>query len=181
MRAIRSLGLLVTLLVACAQPPTATPAPPAGTSSIQLTSPAFANDAPIPVEYSCQGSNHSPALNWEGIPAGAQSLALIMDDPDAPGGTYVHWVLANLPAAEKGLSSGQNLPAGAIQGTNSSGRSGYTGPCPPAGKAHHYIFTLYAVDLVLALDAAPNKAGLLSALEGHILAIGQLVGTYQRQ
>ncbi len=111
---------------------------------------------------------------------GTQSLALILEDPDAPGGTFVHWVLADLPATEKGLSSGQAAPAGDVQVTNSSGRSSYTGPCPPAGKAHHYIFTLYAVDQVLTLGTAPDKAGLLAALEGHILATGQLVGTYQR-
>jgi len=180
MRAILSLGFLVMLLAACAQTPDATLTPPAGAVPIRLTSPAFNSDQPIPVEYSCQGSNHSPELNWEGIPADTQSLALIMDDPDAPGGTYVHWVLANIPAGESGLAAGQAAPAGAVQGTNSSRRSGYTGPCPPAGKTHHYIFTLYAVDQVLSLEPAPDKAGLLTALEGHILATGQLVGTYQR-
>jgi Raf kinase inhibitor-like YbhB/YbcL family protein len=180
MRVIRSLAFLVMLLAACTQTPDLALTAPAGVAPIRLTSPAFANDQPIPVEYSCQGSNHSPELNWENIPAGAQSLALIVDDPDAPGGSFVHWVLANLPPTENGLSAGQAAPTGAVQGTNSSGRSGYTGPCPPAGKAHHYIFTLYAVDQVLSLEAAPNKAGLLTALEGHILATGQLVGTFQR-
>ena len=168
-------------LAACAQTPSITPTAPPGAVSIRLTSPAFASDQPIPTEYTCQGNNQSPDLNWEGIPADTQSLALILDDPDAPGGTYVHWVLANIPAAEKGLASGQAGPSSAVQGTNSSQRSGYTGPCPPAGKAHHYIFTLYAVDQVLSLESAPDKAGLLAALEGHILASGQLVGTYQRK
>ncbi len=180
MRAILSLGFLVILLSACSITPASTLTAPPNALIMHLTSPAFADNQPIPAEYSCQGSNHSPELNWEGIPVDTQSLALILEDPDAPGGTFVHWVLANLPATEKGLSAGQASPAGAVQGMNSSGRSGYTGPCPPAGKAHHYIFTLYAVDQVLTLDAAPDKAGLLAALEGHILATGQLVGTYQR-
>ena len=180
MRAILPFGFLVMLLSACSQTPGLTLTAPPNALPVRLTSPAFADNQPIPAEYSCQGDNHSPALDWEGIPADAKSLALIVEDPDAPGGTYVHWVLANIPATEKGLSAGQAAPAGAVQGANSSRRSGYTGPCPPAGKAHHYIFTLYAVDRILTLDAAPDKAGLLAALEGHILATGQLVGIYQR-
>lgn len=180
MRAILSVGFLVLLLSACAQTPGVTLTPPAGASSIRLTSSAFAGDQPIPIEYSCLGKNISPELQWDGIPSNTRSLALLVDDPDAPGGIYVHWVLANIPATAKGLSAGQAAPAGAVQGANSSGRSGYTGPCPPAGKAHRYIFTLFAVDQVLTLEAVPNKAGLLAALEGHILASGKLVGTYQR-
>jgi Raf kinase inhibitor-like YbhB/YbcL family protein len=180
MRAILSLALLVMLLPACTQTPDNKITAPIGVLPIHLTSPAFTDGQPIPAEYSCQGKNHSPELNWEGIPAEARSLALIVEDPDAPGGTFVHWVLANLSATEKGLAAGQTAPVGAVQGTNSSGKSGYTGPCPPAGNAHHYIFTLYAVDQILALEGAPNKASLLAALEGHILASGQLVGTYQR-
>jgi Raf kinase inhibitor-like YbhB/YbcL family protein len=179
-------ALFLFLLASCAAAPTqptrpgTTPPAAGAAATIRLTSPAFSDGQPVPVEYTCSGSNHSPELKWEGLPAGTHSLTLLVLDPDAPSGTYTHWVLANLPATLTGLAAGQPTPAGAIDGTNSSSRAGYTGPCPPAGKVHHYIFTLYAVDQVLQLDAAPNRAALEAALQGHVLATGQLTGTFQR-
>lgn len=192
MRSILLLGIGILLLTACAQPAppplTVTTAVPTTIASptvpaqpaIRLSSPAFGDGQPIPVEYTCQGTSRSPELSWAGLPANTRSLALIVEDPDVPSGVFVHWVLANLPPAASGLPAGAEAPAGAVQGLNGSRKPGYTGPCPPAGKVHHYIFTLYAVDQVLQLDAAPDKASVTAALQGHILATGQLVGTYQR-
>ena len=188
------IGLFTAILAACgpALPssitlPLASPSPgatslPTATikPTILLTSPAFANGQPIPVEYTCQGSNRSPELEWKGVPATARSLALIVEDPDAPAGTFTHWVLANIPSVAANLAAGQPAPQGSADGKNDSGRTGYTGPCPPPGKVHHYIFTLYALDHVLSLDDNPSKTSVLSAMSGHILATGQLVGTYQR-
>jgi Raf kinase inhibitor-like YbhB/YbcL family protein len=189
MRTILLFGLLALVVAACSptSSPTSVPSLTAGAAltptlkpTIMLTSPAFANDQPVPVEYTCQGKNQSPALQWQNIPAAALSLTLIVEDPDAPSGSFTHWVLANLPPASTGLAAGQETPPGAISGNNGGGKPGYTGPCPPAGKLHHYIFTLYAADQLLKLDAAPSKASVLAALQGHILASGQLVGTFQR-
>ena len=152
--------------------------------TIQISSPAFTAGQPIPAEFTCQGANRSPELKWNGVPTGARSLALLVEDPDAPSGTFTHWVLANISPTTSGLEAGMptdaNVLSGAIQGTNGGGRTGYMGPCPPAGKPHHYIFTLYAVDQVLNLNGTPSKAAVLAALKGHILATGQLIGTFQR-
>lgn len=158
--------------------PDATPAP------LTLTSPAFAQGAAIPAQYTCDGNDSSPALEWSAPPAGTKSLALVMDDPDAPMGTWVHWVVYNLPADATGLAEGAskgeatafNLPAGTIQGVTSFKRSDYGGPCPPSGT-HHYEFRLYALDLPLE-QTGLNKAGLLDAMKGHVLAAGELMGTY---
>jgi Raf kinase inhibitor-like YbhB/YbcL family protein len=149
-----------------------------------LSSTAFADGAPIPVKYSCQGNDISPPLLWEGAPAQTKSFALICDDPDAPGRTWVHWVFYNLPSSLSSLSDNTPktgaLPNGAAQGLNSSGQIGYQGPCPPSGK-HRYFFKLYALDAALSLEGRSTKDELLKAMEGHILAFGQIMGTYQRQ
>jgi len=155
--------------------------------TIQLTSPAFTHEAPIPPQYSCVGDaasslkDVSPALAWGEPPAGTQSFALIMDDPDAPGGTWVHWVLFNIPASARGLpeSIGANstLPDGSMGGNNSWGRTGYGGPCPPGGT-HRYFFKLYALDEMLGISAGANKGELEKAMVGHILAQGELMGTF---
>jgi len=157
-------------------------------AKLTVTSAAFKSGEPIPVKYTCQGDDVSPPLQWEGAPAGAKSFALICDDPDAPGGTWVHWVIYNQPASAPSLSENTpksaTLPGGATQGRNSFHQLGYGGPCPPAGKAHRYFFKVYALDALaasLALEGGAGKEELLAGMRGHVLAQGQLMGTYQRQ
>jgi hypothetical protein len=156
-----------------------------GANSITVTSSAFQQGGSIPAKYTCDGSNISPPLKWTGSPAGTKSFALICDDPDAPAGTWVHWVLFNLraPATELGekMEPAGTLPGGATQGTNSFNKLGYGGPCPPPGKPHRYFFKLYALDADLPLKPGAAKRDLLHAMEKHILAQGQIVGTYQRK
>lgn len=152
--------------------------------SIELTTTAFPQGSPIPRQYTGDGANHSPPLQWSSPPAGTQSIALICDDPDAPRGTWVHWVLYNLPAdareLEEGVPATATLPSGAMQGKNDFGNIGYGGPAPPRGKPHRYFFKLYALAVPLHLKSGATKAQLESAMKGHILAEGQLMGTYQR-
>ncbi len=154
-----------------------------GNMDIKITSTAFEEGGMIPRKYTCDGEDVSPPLSWTGVPEGAETIALISDDPDAPMGTWVHWVLFNLPATEKGLPEAippdRELKNGAKQGRNDFRRIGYGGPCPPGGT-HRYFFKLYALDAVLNLPAGATKAELLKAMEGHILAQGQLMGKYRR-
>ena len=147
------------------------------TMEMSLTSPAFNDGEAIPVEYSCDGDDVSPDLDWFGIPDGTQSLALIMDDPDAPVGTWVHWVLYNIPGDIPGLQKG--ITGVGLDGTNSWSRTGYGGPCPPGGT-HRYFFKLYALDTDLDLEAGASKEALLAAMEGHVLGQAELMGTYSR-
>jgi Raf kinase inhibitor-like YbhB/YbcL family protein len=151
--------------------------------SIQLTSSAFTHEGSIPAQYTCAGGDISPALTWSDPPADTQSFALIMDDPDAPAGTWVHWVLFNIPASSRGLTEGLpsqgTLPDGSIHGNNNAGNPGYNGPCPPSGT-HRYFFKLYALDEMLGLSSGADKGELLKAMEGHALAQGQLMGTFSR-
>jgi Raf kinase inhibitor-like YbhB/YbcL family protein len=155
-----------------------------GSSQIQLVSPAFAHGAVIPIEHTCDGQDLSPALSWTGVPVERRSLALVCDDPDAPRGTWVHWVLYNLPGESVELSPGiptlPELPSGARQGRNDSGEIGYSGPCPPPGKPHRYYFRLYALDILLTLPHGVSKAELEQAMSDHIVAQGTLMGVYQR-
>jgi len=146
--------------------------------SIQLTSPAFDEGEPIPQQYTCDGADVSPALNWSGVPDGTQNLTLIVDDPDAPGKTWVHWVVYDLPADLDGLQEGSF--AGGVQGSNDFGNTSYGGPCPPGSSAHRYFFKLYALDTQLDLDTGATKAQVEEAMQGHIIAQGQLMGTYSR-
>jgi Raf kinase inhibitor-like YbhB/YbcL family protein len=152
--------------------------------TIKITSTAFAEGQPIPVQHTCDGQT-SPPLAWSDVPSSTTSLALIGDDPDAPAGTWVHWVLYNLPPDTAGLPEGvpktENVAGGAFQGLNDFRRVGYGGPCPPRGKQHRYFFKLYALDTLLSLKAGATKADVVNAMKGHTLAEGQLVGTYQRQ
>ena len=159
-------------------PPTEEPTPEEETMmEMTITSPAFTAGDPIPVQFSCDGENYSPELVWNGIPEGTASLAFIMDDPDAPVGLWVHWVLFNLPADSTGLPEGA---AGVgVDGLNSWGETGYGGPCPPGGT-HRYFFKLYALDTTLDLPAGTAKDALEAAMEGHILAQAELMGTYSR-
>ena len=144
---------------------------------IELRSAAFAPGEPIPTQYTCDGDDVSPPLEWGDPPEGAQSLALVVDDPDAPAGTWVHWVLYSLPAGTRSLSeavpSDADLPDGSRNGKNSWKRLGYGGPCPPGGT-HRYFFKLYALDTVLNLASGESKDKLLQAMEDHILAQGEL-------
>jgi len=151
---------------------------------IKVTSPAFEEGGLIAAKYTCDGSDVSPPLRWDGVPEGAKSIALISDDPDAPVGTWVHWVLFNLPADVRELAEGvpadETLANGARQGITDFGRIGYGGPCPPSGT-HRYFFKIYALDTEIPLAAGASKRELLAAMEGHILGQGQLIGRYKRQ
>ena len=150
---------------------------------LTITSDAFAHGQSIPAKYTCVGRNISPALSWGEPPAGTQSFALIMDDPDASGGTWVHWLLYNIPAAARSLPedlavTGKNVPEGQ-GGENSWGDIGYGGPCTPSGT-HRYFFKIYALDETVGLLPGANKGELLKAMQGHILAQGELMGTFSK-
>jgi Raf kinase inhibitor-like YbhB/YbcL family protein/uncharacterized protein (TIGR00297 family) len=153
-------------------------------NTIPLSSPAFAPGQPIPAKFTCEGENLSPELQWGNPPAWTKSLVLIMNDPDAPMGTYVHWVIYNIPSTLTGLPEGVSkdptVEGIGTQGINSARKTGYTGPCPPPGKPHRYFFTLYALDIWTIFDAGFSKEQVLQQIEGHALAQGQLMGTYQR-
>jgi Raf kinase inhibitor-like YbhB/YbcL family protein len=156
--------------------------------ALSITSSAFVPGGEIPLVHTCEGKDVSPPLSWSGVPAGAKSLALIVDDPDAPDPkapkmTWVHWVLYDLPPTATGLPGGaaaNALPAGTRQGTNDWKRTGYGGPCPPVGR-HRYFFKLYALDTALPGLGAPTKEQLERAMEGHVLARSELMGTYQKK
>jgi Raf kinase inhibitor-like YbhB/YbcL family protein len=151
--------------------------------AMKLTSSAFEYGQPIPIRYSCKGDDVSPALAWDESPAGTKSLALIMDDPDTPVGTWVHWVLFNIPVSAhewpENTPTDSILPNGAVQGITSARSHGYHGPCPPSGT-HRYFFKLYALDTLLSLPSSASKADLLAAMEGHILAQAELMGTFSK-
>lgn len=150
---------------------------------LTITSTAFADHGEIPARYTCEGDDCSPPLSWSGVPAGARSLALIVDDPDAPDPaapkmTWVHWLLYNLPPQATGLAEAvRALPAGTLEGINDFKRTRYGGPCPPIGR-HRYFHKLYALDVMLPNLNQPNRAALERAMAGHILAQAQLMGTY---
>lgn len=153
-------------------------------SKMKITSTAFEAGANIPKEYTCDGADISPPLEIEQVPDGCESLVLITDDPDAPMGTWVHWVLFNLPAntraLDKNIPPEESLPDGSRQGKNDFGRIGYGGPCPPAGKPHRYYFKVYALNTTLDLEAGATKTQVLRTMEGHVLAEGQLMSRYGR-
>ena len=155
--------------------------------ALSIRSTAFEEGGEIPKVHTCEGKDTSPALDWSGVPPGARSLALVVDDPDAPDPaapkmTWVHWVLYGLPPDGAGLSEAiatKALPPGTGEGTNDWHRTGYGGPCPPIGR-HRYYFKLYALDVVLPDLGHPTKAKLEAAMEGHVLAKAQLMGTYEK-
>ena len=152
--------------------------------NIQISSSAFANGGTIPKQFTCDGADVSPQLDWSDVPQGTKSIVLIVDDPDAPAGTWVHWVLYNLPGNTNRISEGiqkqERLPNGARQGRNDFRKIGYNGPCPPPGKVHRYFFKLYALDQALDLKAGAGKADVERAMKGHILTQGELIGKYGR-
>ena len=193
--AFYSLALISMMITSCASSATSTPQPSAtvvaesettatettateATMSLTLTSDAFANGQSIPAKYSCVGKNISPALAWNEPPAGTQSFALIVDDPDAPMGTWVHWVLFNLPANVRSLQENTDA-SGIAVGKNSSGNMRYDGPCPPSGT-HRYFFKLYALDSALSLSPGVTKEQVINAMQGHILAQSELMGTFSK-
>jgi len=151
---------------------------------LDLASPAFAKNDPIPIQYTGQGSNASPALAWSDPPAGAKSFALTCVDPDAPRGTFIHWVAFNIPFTVRELKEGvlpkPVLENGTVQGANDFGDVGYGGPDPPPGKPHRYFFKIFALDTKLDLPPKSSHAALLTAIQGHVLAEGELMGTYGR-
>ncbi len=151
---------------------------------MELTSSVLADGKKVPMRYTCDGDNISPPLTWTGVPADTQSLALSVEDPDAPRGTFMHWLIFNLPPDSDGVPVGVPtepvLPNGARQTMNDANMFGYTGPCPPPGPAHHYIFTLHALDAALTLPPHVSSAQLKDALTGHVLAEARLTTTYQR-
>jgi len=152
--------------------------------SFELKSLDFGNGSTVPLQFTCVGTDVSPALEWKAPPANTQSFALIADDPDAPAGTWVHWVLYNLPPNVHALP--QNFPKvektkdGTLQGRNDFGRIGYSGPCPPPGKAHRYFFKLYALDTHLSLEAGATKKDLERAMKSHILEQTEMMGRFSR-
>ncbi len=158
------------------------------TMALELKSIAFEHNGTIPSKHTCEGEDISPQLSWNGLPEGTRSLALIMDDPDAPPGTWVHWVIYDLPPKAVGLDEGvprtENLDNGAKQGlcwgVDDFSRVGYNGPCPPPGGPHRYFFKLFALDQSSGLLPKATKADLLEAMKGHILARAELIGLYQR-
>jgi Raf kinase inhibitor-like YbhB/YbcL family protein len=152
-------------------------------SAMRLTSAAFADGQDIPDKYTCHGQDISPPLQWSDAPAQSKSIAVTCEDPDAPSGTFTHWVIFDVPATATKLSGNVSktatLPDGSKQGKNSFGNVGYNGPCPPSGKMHHYIFKVYALDTAVTLDPGVAKEDLVNAMNDHILAQGQLTGTCQ--
>lgn len=189
MRSICTILMLafLLLLLSCTgrQPPIAQPAstPKQDKVEIKLTSAAFKDGESIPRPYTCDGVNISPPLEWSGVPRTAKTIAIVCDDPDAPGGTWVHWVLYNLPADNIGLVENlpatESLKAGGFQGKNDFGKIGYGGPCPPSGT-HRYFFRIYALDSELPVKAGATKAELMKAMDDHVVSQGQLMGTYRR-
>ncbi len=181
---MKCLALLTALLLGCVAPETDEDTTAAKGTDMQITSSAFTPNGAIPARYTCdsQGEEASPPLAWSGAPAATKSFALIVDDPDAPRGTWVHWVLYDLPADTTSLPEGAakgGLPAGTREGLNGWQRTGYGGPCPPTGR-HRYFHKIYALDAALGDLGRPTKDDLEKAMEGHVLAQGELIGTYLR-
>ena len=168
---------LVWALAACASDTIQAP------STIQVLSKAFSAGGAIPARYSCQGENVSPDLAWSNLPAGTKTIVILCDDPDAPVGNWVHWVLYDLPASETGIADGVKAapPAGARHGLNSWNKPGYGGPCPPPGKPHRYFFKVYALNAPLGLSEGVTEAKVLEAMKAHVLARGEIMGTYARK
>lgn len=182
-------AVLSLWMVSCSATETEDKAVPSATdedviTTLVLSSPAFKEGDKIPVRYTCDKEDISPALIWDEPPQLTEAFVLTVDDPDAPGGVFTHWVLFNIPAdirqLEEDIPAQEQLENGALQGRNNFGRAGYRGPCPPSGSSHRYLFSIYALDRRLDLEAGASKKQVTDAMQGHILAQGQLTGTYQR-
>jgi Raf kinase inhibitor-like YbhB/YbcL family protein len=148
-------------------------------STIKVTSTAFAANEPIPVEYTCEGAGTSPPLTWSGVPAGTKSIAIVAEDPDTAKGTFTHWVITGIKPSITAIGAGPSLPDGAVAAKNDKGTVGYTGPCPPTGR-HRYFFRVHALDTTLDETAMQSKVEFFAASQGHVIATGELVGTYQK-
>ena len=185
-----AIAALMMFAVACAKQPSATTSNPPGTQAtqsatpgIKLVSRAFTEGQTIPRQYTCDGINVSPPLEWTGLPKSAKTIAIIADDPDAPAGTWVHWVIFNLPADTLGMVENvpltEDVAGGGLQGKNDFQKIGYGGPCPPSGT-HRYFFKIYALDVELPLKAGATKSEVEKAAEGHLVGQAQLMGTYRK-
>ncbi len=180
-----SLTLSASLLFAigaCKDAGNVAPGPPKGTTPASFSvSASFGSGAAIPQDHSCDGADQNPQLAWTSVPDKTKSIAIVVDDPDASAGTFTHWILWNIKPDTRQLGAGGNGGlAGGIGGTNDFGRSGYAGPCPPKGALHHYHFKIYALDAMLTgLKATDKRADLDKAMNGHVLGLGELVGTFQ--
>lgn len=177
--------LLMAPAVSCGSPPSSSAETrDSSTPGFQIASAAFHEGASIPVRFTCKDEDVSPPLAWTAPPHGTRTFALIVEDPDAPGGIWTHWVVFNLPAQARSLSENEprqaQLPGGGLQGRNSFGHVGYGGPCPPAGPAHRYLFRLYALDSMLSLKAGASRQEVLAAIRGHVLGHTQLMGRFKR-
>ncbi len=171
------LVLILVFIIGCNQKQKQTEIETDGVANMKLTSPAFAHNEPIPSEYTCDGNDLSPPLVISDVPSDAKSLALVMDDPDAPVGTWDHWIVFNIPTSTRQIVI--STEAKGTNGRNSWGRTGYGGPCPPSGT-HRYFFKLYALDTELNLHESATKKDLERAMQGHILSKSELIGTYKR-
>lgn len=152
--------------------------------SINISSEAFHSNHLIPKKYSCDGENLSPPLAWSNLPVGTESIAIVCEDPDAPSGNFLHWLIFNIdpgvPGLPEGVTERSNMMGSAVQGRNGFGKTGYGGPCPPRGSTHRYFFRAYALDKMLNLGQASTRAVFEKAMEGHLLGTGELVGMYSR-
>lgn len=160
----------------------------AGNTSEQriiVSSAGFIGGETIPARFGCSGEDVSPALSWSGIPAGTKSIAVVMEDLDSPGVRFTHWIIYNIPSGASGLSENiSHIPVlgdGTLQGTNSFGRIGYSGPCPPAGTTHRYVFTVFALNRTLDIRGTANRSGFNAATQGAVIANGDLIGLYSRE
>lgn len=173
-------AVLAAGLAACRKAETLGPTP----KTLRVTSTDLADGGMVPKQFTCDGGSVSPALAWENAPAGTSSFAVIARDPDAPGGTFVHWVIYDLPpkvlGVMQGIAAKERLPDGSMQGVNSAQSVGYYGPCPPGGKPHRYVFTVYALDEMLSLPPGVDEEQVMKAMRGHVLAEGQLMARYGR-
>lgn len=166
-------GLIVSLIV----PTLPASGIAADASKLQITSPAVSDGATIPTQFTCSGANQSPPLSWSDVPQGTKSLALLVDDPDAPGETFVHWVVYDISPSSHGFKPGA---VDGKEGVNTAGEAAYMGPCPPPGKPHHYHFRLFALDTNLNLGANPNAQAVRDAMSGHVKESAELVGIFGR-
>jgi Raf kinase inhibitor-like YbhB/YbcL family protein len=176
------LAIALGIVVGCQSKTGSTPSPPKGVtpSAITVTSSAFANNTKIPVDYSCDGTDRSPEVSWTAMPDSAKSVVLVVDDPDASKGTFTHWIVWNMSPTSRMLGNGGNGGLqGGLTGTNDFGHVGYGGPCPPKGSEHHYHFRVYALDATVALKQDSKRADLDQAMSAHVVAQGELVGTFQ--
>ncbi|HEX4451438.1 MAG TPA: YbhB/YbcL family Raf kinase inhibitor-like protein [Kofleriaceae bacterium] len=147
-------------------------------TQLEVSSPAFNANQPIPAEYTCDGAGTAPALNWSTPPAGTRSVAVLAEDPDAPNGAFTHWLVTDISPRMTHLAKGGTTPAGAFAANNDKGKAGYTAPCPTDGTTHHYHFHVYALDITL--DKHMSHGAFSAAIQGHVLAQGELVGTFEK-